>query len=238
MPVDTIITGAGSGIGKSTAELILGANRKVLGLDITDSQIESPLYEHINIDISDLKSIESKNLLTIFSKYRGLVNAAGITLKSNEENKFSNFAKTLEVNLFAPYYLSEIFFRSRKEIKNHSSIVNISSIGGCLGFPNNPGYCASKGGIESLTRSLATDFIEKNIRVNTVRPGYTETPMNKLSLENKHEKKRRANHSLLQRWGEPKEIAETIYFLLSEKASFITGSCITVDGGWTIKGIL
>jgi len=238
MPVDTIITGAGSGIGKSTAELILGTNKKVLGLDISESQIQSPLYQHIKIDISDLKSIESKNLQNIFSKYSGLVNAAGITLKSNEENKFHNFAKTLEVNLLAPYYLSEIFFRSRKEIKNPSSIVNISSIGGCLGFPNNPGYCASKGGIESLTRSLATDFVEKNIRVNTVRPGYTETPMNKLSLENKQERKRRANHSLLQRWGEPSEIAETICFLLSEKASFITGSCITVDGGWTIKGIL
>ena len=82
MPVDTIITGAGSGIGKSTAELILGTNKKVLGLDISESQIQSPLYQHIKIDISDLKSIESKNLQNIFSKY---------TLKPKINTNYNNY---------------------------------------------------------------------------------------------------------------------------------------------------
>ena len=234
---NTIISGSSSGIGKSIAELLLDSNQKVLGLDIGDAQINSPLYTHLKIDISNLDSLKDNNLTSIFSEYDGLVNAAGITLKLDQENKYANFSRTLEVNLVAPYYLSDIFFQSRREPYKDSAIVNISSIGALQGFPDNPSYCASKGGIEALTRSLAYDYTKKNIRVNTVRPGYTETPMNKTSLSNQNEKKIRSNKSLLNRWATPNEVAESVSFLLSRKASFITGTCLTVDGGWTIKGI-
>ncbi len=237
MTIDTIITGTSSGIGKATAELILKSKNKVLGLDIGESKINSQLYQHINVDISNLDSIYSKNLPEIFRNYFGLVNAAGITLKSNEKDKFINFEKTIKINLVAPYFLSELFFQSREEPFLPSAIVNISSIGACLGFPGNPSYCSSKGGIESLTRALSIDYSKKNVRVNTVRPGYTETPMNQVSLSNIKEKELRSKHAVLNRWGTSSEIAETINFLLTDKASFITGSCITVDGGWTIKGI-
>tara|TARA_B100000989_G_scaffold298747_1_gene289578 strand:- start:10954 stop:11673 length:720 start_codon:yes stop_codon:yes gene_type:complete len=237
MSIPTIVTGASSGIGKATAELIIKTNNKVLGLDIANQVIFSPLYEHIQLDISNKEELEKLEKKNIFFQYQGLVNAAGITLSNNNENKFHNFDKTLRINLQAPYYLSEIFYRSREKPFKTSSIVNISSIGAPLGFPNNPGYCSSKGGLEALTRALSVDFINRNIRVNSIRPGYTETPMNKRSLANDLEKEKRGGHSILNRWGIPEEIAETILFLISSKASFITGSCLTVDGGWTVKGI-
>tara|TARA_B100000941_G_C28418990_1_gene507719 strand:+ start:301 stop:1017 length:717 start_codon:yes stop_codon:yes gene_type:complete len=236
MTISTIVTGSSSGIGRSTAELILKSKNKVLGIDLSEQSIVSPLYKHLKIDISNKKELEELKKKQIFSNYDGLVNAAGITLNNNN-NKFENFEKTLKINLAAPYYLSEVFYETRLKPFKPSSIVNISSIGGTLGFPNNPAYCASKGGIESLTRALAVDFIDKNIRVNTVRPGYTETKMNQKSLSDIKEKEKRSKHSILNRWGLPNEISETIIFLLSSKASFITGSCITVDGGWTIKGL-
>ena len=237
MSIPTIVTGSSSGIGKSIAELILKSNNKVLGIDLSEKSISSPLYQHLKIDISNKIELEQLKKNKVFSNYQGLVNAAGITLNNNKENQFENFEKTIQINLKAPYYLSQIFYESRIKPFNPSSIINISSIGGALGFPNNPGYCASKGGIESLSRALAVDFIDRNIRVNTVRPGYTETPMNQKSLSDREEKEKRSKQSIFNRWALPNEISETIFFLLSKKSSFITGSCITVDGGWTIKGL-
>lgn len=232
-----IISGAASGIGKATTELLLKNNINVLGLDLSDPSIDSTLYKHLKVDLSDHKCLEDANLKKTFSLYQGLVNAAGITLKYDQNDKYEIFEKTLKVNLIAPYYLIETFAESRLYPYKLSSIVNISSIGGIMGFPKNPSYCASKGGLESLTRALSIDLFEKKIRVNSIRPGYTETPMNQKSLENKSEKELRSKHTVMNRWGSAHEIAESILFLLSDKSSYITGSCLTVDGGWTIKGL-
>ncbi len=236
MPIPTIITGSSSGIGKSISELILNSNNNVLGIDICDSTISSKNYQHMKVDIASFNKLKDLPFLEIFSNYQGLVNAAGVTLKAGDENKFEVFDKTLAINLKAPYYFSEMFYASRNEPFLNSSIVNISSIGGKMGFPGNPSYCSSKGGIESLTRALAVDYYDKKVRVNSVRPGYTETPMNKISLSNSEEKEKRGKHSVMNRWGYPHEIADSIKFLLSNDSTFITGSCLTVDGGWTIKG--
>lgn len=235
-----IVTGSSSGIGLAITNKLIEHDYKVLGIDRSISQIDSEKYEHLKVDINDIYEIHKTNdLIKKFSFYDGLVNSAGITIdKSDDLSKnIKTFEKTLRINLIAPYILSELFFESRRKPYKSSSIINISSIGAIQGFPENPSYCASKGGLESLTRSQALDFAFKKIRVNTIRPGYTETPMNRKSLDNSEKKERRAKKTILGRWGLPIEIANTALFLLKEDSSYITGSVITVDGGWTNLGL-
>ena len=145
--------------------------------------------------------------------------------------------KTLAVNLTAPFVLSQIVGKNMIKNKIKGSIVNITSIGAELAFPDNPAYQSSKAGLKHLTKALAYDFSKYNIRVNSLAPGYTATPMNRKSFKNKILKKKRANQSMLNRWGFPIEIAETAIFLISEKSSFTTGQNFIVDGGWTSKGL-
>ncbi len=238
-----IVTGASSGIGLSISTELIKSGFKVLGVDINKpdrSICSNNNYKHLEMDLSLINDIpENKSLIDEISNCWGLVNSAGITLNLPERitDKISIFEKTIKINLLAPYAISELFFEYRSEPFNPASIVNISSIGAVQGFTDNPSYCASKGGLEALSRSLAVDYSSKNIRVNTVRPGYTETPMNAKSLNNSWKRSHRANHTILGRWGMPTEIARVVLFLLSEDSSYITGSAITVDGGWTKLGM-
>tara|TARA_Y100001978_G_scaffold74466_1_gene66737 strand:- start:16511 stop:17233 length:723 start_codon:yes stop_codon:yes gene_type:complete len=235
-----IVTGSSSGIGLEIAKKAIRENKKVLGLDISESNLIDINYKHLIIDLSQPYEIpKNSELINCISQFDGLVNSAGITINQpNELNERINvFKKTLNINLVAPYILSELFFQSRDMPFEPSSIVNISSIGARQGFEGNPSYCSSKGGIESLTKSMAVDYACKNIRVNTIRPGYTETPMNIKSLTDPIKKNKRADNTILKRWGKPYEIAEPVFFLLSSKASYITGSTITVDGGWLNLGM-
>ena len=238
-----IVTGASSGIGLSVASELLNRGFKVLGIDLNnaDKSISTNKnYKHLLMDLSLIHEIpKNRFLIDHISNFEGLVNSAGITLNMSTEieEKINIFEKTLSINLLAPYTISELFYRYRNEPFNQSSIVNVSSIGAVQGFSDNPSYCSSKGALESLTRSLAIDYSKKNIRVNTIRPGYTETPMNIDSLSNPLKKNHRSNHTILGRWAKPCEIAKGVLFLLSEESSYITGSAITVDGGWTKLGM-
>ena len=239
-----IVTGASSGIGLSISSELLNKGFKVLGIDLNnaDKSISSNQdYQHLLMDLSLIHEIpKNKFLINNIQNFSGLVNSAGITLKMSDEidEKICIFEKTLSINLLAPYIISELFFKCRTEPFKKSSIVNVSSIGAVQGFSDNPSYCSSKGALESLTRSLAVDYSSKNIRVNTIRPGYTETPMNKESLSDVLKKNHRSNHTILGRWGKPYEIAKAVLFLLSEDSSYVTGSAITVDGGWTKLGMI
>ena len=122
-------------------------------------------------------------------------------------------------------------------MKKGGSIINISSIGSKIGFPNNPSYLSSKGALNQLTKSLANDFAEANIRVNALLPGYIKTKMTEKSFKNENENKKRIDRMILKRWGKPKDIIGAAIFLCSESSSYVTGSEIVIDGGWTSKGL-
>ena len=124
-------------------------------------------------------------------------------------------------------------------IKNKikGSIINFTSIGAEEGFANNPAYGASKGGLKILTKSLASEWGRFNIRVNNIVPGYTNTPMNKKSWKSNEQKKIRSERTILNRWAQPDEMVGPTIFLLSSASSYVTGTDIVVDGGWTTKGI-
>ena len=116
------------------------------------------------------------------------------------------------------------------------SIINISSIASLYGFPNNPGYNASKAALNSMTKSLANDFAKYNIRCNSLLLGYFKSKMTIKSFKNSKSRKARERHTVFQRWGKNKEVLGPVLFLSSDLSSYITGQNIVVDGGWTIKG--
>ena len=167
-----------------------------------------------------------------------LINSAGISISFDENIHIQNsyFKKTLDTNLTSVFNLTYAVAEIMKKNKS-GSIINITSIASHLGMPNNPAYVASKAGLSGLTRSLSYDFASFGIRVNSLVPGYFSTDMTKDSFEDKKKNKERASRSLLLRWGDPEELIGPAIFLASNASSFITGTDLVVDGGWSIKGL-
>jgi len=233
---NVLITGGSSGIGEATVELLISRGFNVINLDLKKNNKSFC----VKTDLSDLRQIK-KNFSFIekkFGKFHSLVNSAGVTFSKNTTNySLSDWNKTIAVNLTAPFLLTQLVSKNMIKHKVKGSILNITSIGAELAFPDNPAYQASKGGLKHLSKALAYDLSKYGIRVNSLAPGYTNTPMNKKSFNNKKKRVERSGRTLLKRWGSPEEIAETVYFLLSKKSSFITGSNFIVDGGWTAKGL-
>ena len=122
-------------------------------------------------------------------------------------------------------------------MKTGGSIINITSLAAEQGFPKNVAYVSSKGGLKQLTKAMALDLAEKNIRVNSIGPGYVKTEMTKKSWLNRKKKKNRSERIMLNRWANPSDIADVCLFLGSNLASYINGQEIYVDGGWLSKGL-
>jgi NAD(P)-dependent dehydrogenase (short-subunit alcohol dehydrogenase family) len=166
-------------------------------------------------------------------KIDGLVNNAGV----RQRKKFNNITKfdldyIIENNLKSVFKLSQLFSSMMK--KKSSSIVNISSIVGPRGFKDLSGYAMTKSGIIGLSKSLAVELANKNIRVNTICPGFIKS-----SYANSFQKKLPKVYKFtlertpLKRWGTCNEVANLIIFMLSDESSYITGNTIYIDGGWT-----
>ncbi len=232
---NVLVTGGSSGIGNSIIKILNQNGYNSINFDLKKNNYPN-FYK---TDLASIKSIY-KNFNAVVKKYKkihSLINCAGVTFPGNSKNySLKNWERTLKVNLTAPFVLSQIVGKNMIKNKIKGSILNITSIGAELAFPDNPAYQASKAGLKHLTKALAYDFSKYNIRVNSLAPGYTVTPMNRKSFKNKILKKKRSNQSMLNRWGFPFEIAETAIFLISEKSSFTTGQNFIVDGGWTSKG--
>jgi len=119
--------------------------------------------------------------------------------------------------------------------RKSGSIINITSINAELGFPRNPAYVASKGGLKMLGKSLAKDWSNKGIRVNNLGPGYIKTDMTMKRYLNKKTRKEREDRTLMKRWGEKSDLIGPCVFLASDASKYITGQDIYVDGGWLVN---
>jgi len=239
-----LITGTSRGLGRKIAEGFLNNGSKVIGVSKKKNQkrlIQNKKYTHFFCDLAKINEI-LKTLNKIKKKVNKidvLINNAGVT-KENVNSLKKNiihFNETLKINLTAAYLFSTTTVQLMKKNKYGGTIINISSIGGELGFPNNPAYISSKTALIGLTRSFARDYGKMKINCNAVLPGYFKTEMNKKSLNNAKKRKQRENLTMLGRWGELNELVGTVLFLSTNEAKYITGQKIIIDGGIVAKGL-
>ena len=121
--------------------------------------------------------------------------------------------------------------------KIRGSIINITSLASNFGMPNNPAYVASKGGLKYLSKAMAVDVGKHGIRVNNICPGYIRTNMTNKSYKNVSLRSARASKTILNKWGETSDLIGAAIYLASDASSYVTGTDLIVDGGWTAKGL-
>lgn len=238
-----VVTGASTGIGLACVKALVQNGAIVIGLS-KSGRIHPDAgaleIEVISCDVSVERDamMVAAHIAGKYSEIYALINAAGITLPHSLEDdpvmRSRDFQKTIDVNLAGTFLMTRSL---RSLIASGGSIVNIASIGGHQGFPDNPAYAASKAGVIGLSRALAVDFGKYDIRVNSISPGYIKTNMTQLSYMDPVKRFERESRTILGRFGEPEEVANLAVFLSSSLCSYITGSDIAVDGGWLAKGL-
>jgi NAD(P)-dependent dehydrogenase (short-subunit alcohol dehydrogenase family) len=235
-----LLTGGSCGIGAAMASGLEkhGASVGVFDKVIPDNRLENIKY--YSLDIARQEEVLSgfKLFLDDFKGIDVLVNNAGMTFPcQSEDYPLDKWEQTLSINLTATFSLCQLAGREMIKQKRGGSIINITSIGAVQGFPNNPAYVATKGAVRQLTKGLAYDWGKYNIRVNNLAPGYTHTPMNRKSWDDPALRAERAGRTFLGRWAEPEDMIGPVVFLASDASSYVTGTDLHVDGGWSAKGI-
>ena len=239
-----LVTGASRGIGKQIAIRLAQCGAKVIvnycgSKDKADEVVKTivtygGVAESIQCDVSDFAQTE-KMINAITEKYKKvdiLVNNAGVT-RDNLMAKMSedDFDIVVTTNLKGAFNTIRHLYRNFIRLRA-GKIINISSVSGVMGNAGQANYSASKAGVIGLTKSMARELASRNICVNAIAPGFVETDMTNdlpdTALEN-------AKKMIpLQKFGKPEDIAEMVTFLASEKANYITGQVICVDGGMSI----
>lgn len=238
-----LITGGTRGIGKATAIKFAEKNYNIIINYFKNDKIANELKEYIEtnfqVDVLLVKADVSKEeevkilvkkVLEKFNKIDVLVNNAGIIIdKDFKDKNVTDFELILNINLIGTFLVSKYIGDNMKKQK-HGRIINVSSTNGINSYcPTTIDYDASKAGVISLTKNLAVEF-SPYINVNSVAPGWVDTDMNKdLPLDLLDYERERI---LLKRFASPKEIANVIYFLASDEASYINGETIVIDGGY------
>ncbi|PZX60857.1 NAD(P)-dependent dehydrogenase (short-subunit alcohol dehydrogenase family) [Hydrotalea sandarakina] len=240
-----VVTGAASGIGKATAELLAKQGAKVVISDIQEVEGKA-LADSINsnggkalfikADVGNASEMEALIIETVknFGALHIAVNNAGIGGESNAvaDMSIEGWLKVININL------NSIFFGMKYQIQamlntGGGSIVNISSILGSVGFANAAAYTAAKHGIIGLTQTAALEYAAKNIRINAVGPGFIDTPLLN-GLDASLKQQIIALHPI-GRLGKSEEVAALIEWLASDAASFVTGSYYAIDGGYLAR---
>lgn len=246
------VTGAGSGNGKAIAETLLREGAKVALLDIAPDSLKAITHEFpdaiaVEVDVASAESTRAAaaEVKAEFGRLDLLVNNAGIVRGTNfEELTVEEWDQVFAVNSTGPFLMSQAampLLKAGAEARGPratAAIVNITSVEAHIvisssGHPQIH-YNASKGALLQLTRALAVECAASRVRVNAVAPGFIETPFTREVLGNPEVHNWLLERTPLGRVGQPEDVANAVSFLGSEKASWVTGSTLLVDGGWTV----
>lgn len=236
-----IITGGASGIGAATAKLFVEEGAKVVIVDVNEEKgkaFEEELKNQggealfVQADVTNEEDVQNvfAKAKASFGKVDILFNNAGIgAVKPTDELPFSEWRKTIAVDL------DGVFLFARAAIKEYLQsgggvIVNTASMYGLVGAAGSAAYNAAKAGVVNFTRSIALEYANRNIRINAICPGFIDTP-----ILGDTDRNGLIEATPMKRLGKPEEIAKTVLFLASDDSSFMTGSALVVDGGYTAQ---
>ena len=242
-----IVTGARSGIGLTTALRFAVEGAKVVVADIEDASQEVREIVRrgaeaifVQVDVSSEPQVDKliERTVAAYGRLDVLVNNAGVELaRKVTDTSEAEWDRLMNVNLKGVFLCSKAAIPVMQ--RNGGVIVNVASELGLVGGSEIAAYCASKGGVVQLTKAMAVDHAADGIRVNCVCPGPVSTPLLeaiiRASSDPEEERRHIAEKTLLKRLGRPEEIASVILFLASEESSYLTGSVVVADGGWTAQ---
>jgi NAD(P)-dependent dehydrogenase (short-subunit alcohol dehydrogenase family) len=240
-----VVTGAGSGLGRATAQLIAGEGGNVAALDISEESAQRTVDEikgaggnatALRTDVSDPDSVATtmKEIAAQLGPPNTVCNVAGIgKFAHTVDASFDDWQRILAVNLTGTFLMCQAALPYLLE--NGGNIVNVASTAGIMGQPYSAAYCASKGGVVLLTKSLAVEYMERGVRINAVAPGGVDTPMI-TQFDPPPDASRRLMATLVTPMGfvKPEQVAKVIAFLASDDGDYMTGAIVSVDGGLTI----
>lgn len=235
-----LVTGAASGMGRATALTcarmganVVAADFNEEGLDALSKEMLQGSHLFISMNLADETTWET--LLETIPVVDGIAGCAGIaSMKPFSFIDKSDFDKVFGVNFFGPVLLVKSLLK-KKKIAKGGSVVFVSSVDGPkVVHAGNSVYSASKNALVGMARNMAIDLAVKQIRVNCVLPGTTDTPLIRTANVSEEDLANNAKQFPLKRFGKPEDMANAIIFLLSDASSFITGTELTVDGGYSI----
>lgn len=239
-----IVTGAASGIGRSIAQQYARAGAQVAVSDLAEEDGQETVRlvrdaggeaVFVKADVSDPAACEAlvQKTLDTYGRLDFACNNAGIGGESNPVGDMSvkGWEQVIAINL------SAVFYGMKYEIpamlkSGGGAIVNMGSILSQAGFPSSAGYVAAKHGVVGLTKTAALDYATQGIRVNAVGPGFIHTPLIAAMEEDKQANEMLVSKHPIGRLGKPEEVAELALFLSTDRASFMTGAYVPVDGGY------
>jgi NAD(P)-dependent dehydrogenase (short-subunit alcohol dehydrogenase family) len=235
-----VVTGGESGIGLATAQLFAEEGAHVVVFDINVSSADS-----VRVDVTSATEVESaiKDVIRRYGRLDILVNVAGGSGRRwgdgpTDSCTLESWDKTLALNLDSVFYCCKYALQAMLT-QGSGVIVNVSSVLGLIGGDEDfatHAYASSKGAVISLTRSIAAYYAPRGIRANVICPSLIATPMSQRAQESERIRSRLPRlQPLTGDFGSPKDVAHAALYLASDESSFVTGSVLTVDGGWTVR---
>jgi NAD(P)-dependent dehydrogenase (short-subunit alcohol dehydrogenase family) len=242
-----LVTGAATGIGQATARAFADAGYHVVLADrdaergeaATEALRKNGHADFIQCDVANEDDVARlhREIMETHKRLDAACNNAGIEGEQapTGEASLENFDRVISINLRGVFLCLREQMRIMAE-QGHGSVVNMASVAGLIGFGTLPAYCASKGGVVQLSKTAAVEYATAGIRVNAVCPGAIKTEMiDRITHEEAEaEAQFRAFHPM-DRFGKPEEVADTVVWLCSPQAGFITGHALPVDGGFVAR---